>query len=103
MIGLWPFAPDYETGSRAAARARRRFPAGSSMMRGGSRQSGRLIFDDCVPVQRTVPDAAASNPRLCQAVEDRARFRNRVHKLVDRAGLRMGGVLSDITVFASHE
>ena len=31
-----------------------------------------------------------------QAAEDRARFRNRAHKLVDRAGLRVGGVLSDI-------
>ena len=172
-------------------------------MRGGSGQSGRLIFGDCVPAQKTVPDAAASNPRLhpaarpwthakstrarlpvaargfremadwlsgCkvtaaameatgiyweapldaleaagirplvlnaqhvkqvrgrktdvgdsvwlarpslvlpkryrelrapgrhrrQAAEDRARFRNRAHKLVDRAGLRVGGVLSDI-------
>ena len=34
------------------------------MMRGGSGQSGRLIFGDCVPAQKTVPDAAASNPRL---------------------------------------
>ena len=31
-----------------------------------------------------------------QAAEDRARFRNRAHKLVDLAGLRVGGVLSDI-------
>ena len=31
-----------------------------------------------------------------QAAEDRSRVRNRAHKLVDRAGLRVGGVLSDI-------
>ena len=31
-----------------------------------------------------------------QAAEDRARLRNRARKLVDRAGLRVGGVLSDI-------
>ncbi len=64
MIGLWPPAPDHETVSGAAARSGWRFPAGSSMMRGGSGQSGRLIFGDAVPAQKTVPDAAASNPRL---------------------------------------
>ena len=32
------------------------------MMRGGSRQSGRPVFGDPVPAQRTVPDAAASSP-----------------------------------------
>ena len=34
--------------------------------------------------------------RISDPAEDRARFRNRAHKLVDRAGLRVGGVLSDI-------
>ena len=52
MVGLWPSAPDHETGSGAAARSGWRFPAGSSKMRGGSGQSGRLIFGDCVPAQK---------------------------------------------------
>ena len=51
------------------APGRRRAPGGNflpdhGMMRDGSRQSGRLIFGDPVPAQKTVPDAAASSPRL---------------------------------------
>ena len=41
-------------------------------------------------------DLRALSRHRRQAAEDRSRFRNRAHKLVDRAGLRVGGVLSDI-------
>ena len=67
MISHWPPAPDHETGSGASSRSGWQFPSGSWMMPSGSRQSGRLIFGDPVPAQKTVPDAAASSPRLYPA------------------------------------
>ena len=41
-------------------------------------------------------DLRAPGRHRRQAAGDRSRFRNRAHKLVDRAGLRVGGALSDI-------
>ena len=87
MVGLWPPASGHETDSGASSRSGRRFPSGSRMVRGGSRQSGRSVFGDPVPAQKTVPGAAASIPRLHPAAEPRTHAKSTRPARRPRGGL----------------